>query len=123
MSRVDKVTEVLKKEISNIIQFELKDPRIGFITITRLHLTDDLRYAKIYFSVMGNDSQKKHAIAALEGAMGFIRSLIAERIKLRFVPEIIFRLDKNIEYAIRIQEALEKIKSEDESRKINRSHK
>ncbi len=123
MSRADKVAEALKKEISSIIQFELKDPRLGFITVTRLILTTDLRYAKVYYSILGSEPQKKNTIDALESARGYMRKLVGERVKLRFVPEIIFKLDKSVEYSIHIQEELEKIKKEDESRKGNRGHK
>ena len=110
--RHERVIAALKKEISNIIQYELKDKRLGFVTVMRVELTPDLRYAKIYFSVLGEMAQQKATKKALESATPFIRCLIAQRIKLRFVPEISFRLDHSVEYSIRIQEELEKIKSE-----------
>ena len=110
--RHEKVAAALKREISNIVQNELKDSRLGFVTIMGVDLTPDLRYAKIYFSVLGQEPEQKATKSALDSAKPFIRCLIAERIKLRFVPEITFKLDHSVEYSIRIQEELDKIKAE-----------
>lgn len=110
MPRYDRVSEALKREIGNIIQFELKDPRLGFITVTRVELTPDLRYAKVFFSVLGKEEEYKKTKEALDSALGFIRRLIAQRIRLRLVPEISFKEDRSAEYSIRIQEALDEIK-------------
>jgi len=110
MSRRDRVTEAIKKEASLIIHDELKDPRLGFVTITRVELSADLRFAKIFYSVLGKEEEHKKTHEALESALGFIRRLIAQRINLRFAPEIIFREDRSSEYSVRIQEVLEEIK-------------
>jgi ribosome-binding factor A len=110
MARNDKVSEALRREIGSIIQYELKDPRLGFVTVTRVELTHDLRYAKIFFSVLGKEEERAKTKAALDSALGFIRCLIAERIRLRFVPELSFHEDRSIEYSIQIQEALDKVK-------------
>ena len=110
MSRHDRVSEALKREIGNIIHAELKDPRLGFITVTRVELTQDLRYAKVFFSVLGKEEEYKKTKEALDSALGFIRRLIAQRIRLRLVPEISFKEDRSAEYSIRIQEALNEIK-------------
>lgn len=110
--RVEKVANAIKKEISGIIHDELSDPRLGFITIMRVELTKDLRLAKVYFSVMGSSTQKENAKEGIESASGFIRRLVGQRIKLRFTPEIIFKLDNSIEYSIDIAEKIEKIKNE-----------
>lgn len=109
MSRQDKVGEALKREIGSIIHDELKDPRLGFITITRVELTPDLRYAKVFFSVLGKDEEYKKTKEALDSALGFIRRLIAQRISLRFTPEIAFKEDRSVEYSIKIQEILDEI--------------
>lgn len=109
MSRAERVAQALKKEISNIIQNELKDPRIGFVTVTRVELTADLRYAKIFFSVLGDEKEQTKTRVALENATGFIRRLIAQRISLRFVPEVRFIHDRSCEYSIQIQRELKKI--------------
>jgi len=116
MARYDKVSEALRKEISSIIHTELKDPRLGFITVTRVELTQDLRYAKVFFSVLGKEEEYKKTKEAMDSALGFIRRLIAQRIRLRFVPEISFKEDRSVEYSIKIQEALNEIKELNEPR-------
>lgn len=110
MSRRDKVREAIKKEVSIIIHDELKDPRLGFVTITDVEVSQDLRYAKIFFSVLGKEEEHKKTKEALDSALGFIRKLIAQRIKLRFAPEIVFKEDKSIDYSIKIEEILNEIK-------------
>ena len=107
--RHQKAIAALKKEISSIVHDELKDSRLGFVTVMRVELTADLRYARVYYSVLGQEKEQKSTKEALESAKPFIRCLIAQRIKLRFVPEISFKLDRSVEYSIRIQEELDKI--------------
>ncbi len=121
MSRLEKVAEAIKKEVSLIIHDELKDPRLGFVTVTRAEVTADLTQAKIFFSVLGKDEDYKKTKEALDSASGFIRRLIAQRIRLRLVPEILFREDRSSEYSIRIQEVLDEIKELDGSGKEKRS--
>ena len=110
MARQDKVAIAIKKEVSNIIHDELRDPRIGFITITRVEVTKDLRFAKIFFSVLGKEEDRQKSKDALDSALGFVRRLIAERIQLRFAPELMFKEDRSSEYSVRIQEVLDEIK-------------
>jgi len=110
MSRSNKVAEAIKKEVSLIIHDELKDPRLGFVTITDVELTQDLREAKIFFSVLGKEEEHKKTKLALDSALGFIRRLIGQRIRLRFVPEITFKEDRSSEYGARIEELLNQIK-------------
>ncbi len=110
MSRQDKVAVAIKREASIIIHDELKDPRLGFVTVTRVELSHDLRYAKIFFSVLGEEEDYRKTKEALDSALGYIRKLIAERINLRFAPEILFREDKSTEYSVRIQKVLDEIK-------------
>lgn len=123
MLRQEKVAEAIKKEISNIIHDELKDPRLGFTTITRVEITADLRYAKIFFSVLGEDQDYKRTQEALDSALGFIRKLIAQRIKLRFAPQILFKEDRSCEYSLKIQQILDEVKKSNESKKSNKLHK
>lgn len=110
MARNEKVAEAIRKEVSMILQEELKDPRLGFVTITQVEVTPDLRYAKIFFSVLGNEDAYAKTKKALDSGLGFIRRLIAERIQLRFVPELSFKEDKSSEYSVRIQQVLDEIK-------------
>lgn len=111
--RVEKVQEFIKQEISKIILTELKDPRIGFVTVTRVEATGDLRSAKVYISLMGSDEQKAETWAGLTKALGYIRSEVGKRIRMRFAPELSLHLDETLEYSARIQELILKIKQEE----------
>jgi len=123
MARYERIAEAIRKEVSTIIHDELKDPRLGFITIVRVELTHDLQSARIFFSVLGNEQEREKSRMALESALGFIRRLIGQRIKLRLVPEIMFKEDHSIEYSVRIEEILQEIKTTDEPKKSNRLRK
>lgn len=112
--RAERVEGQLKKEISKILLEDLKDPRVGFVTITRIDLTGDLRYARIYFSILGDDKAKEESLKGIKSAVGFIRKLIAERIKLRYVPELYFKLDNSLEYSIKLEKTFERIRHERE---------
>lgn len=124
MARYERIAEAIKKEVSTIIHDELKDPRLGFITIVRVELTHDLQSAKIFYSVLGTEKERENSRMALDSALGFIRRLIGQRIKLRLVPEIMFKEDHSIEYSVRIEEILQEIKTTtDEPKKSRRVHK
>ena len=107
--RVGRVSEQIKKEISHLIQTELKDPRIGFITVTGVETTNDLSQAKIYLSVLGTDEQKEETLKALSKATGYLRSELGKRIKFRHTPELHFKFDNSIEYGSRIENLLTEI--------------
>lgn len=110
--RTDRVQMQMKKEISRILQEDLKDPRIGFVTITRIDLTGDLRHAKIYFSILGGEENQKAGAKGIQSAAGFIRKLIGERLKLKYVPELSFKLDRSLEYSINLEKTFERIHNE-----------
>ena len=110
--RLDRVRVQLKRELSIILQEDLKDPRIGLITITRIDLTGDLRYARIYFSLLGDEKEKISSIEGIESAAGYIRKLIGERLKLKYVPELSFKLDRSIEYSMHLEKTFERLKNE-----------
>jgi len=118
-TRPERVAEAIRKEISIMIQEELKDPRIGFTTITKVEITPDLRYAKIYYTVLGNDKQKKSTGIALKNAKGFIKGHIGDRLKLRYTPEIIFKVDESIEYADKIERLFDKIHREKDGKQVD----
>jgi ribosome-binding factor A len=123
MSRHQRVEEAIRKEVSLIIHDELKDPRIGFITITRVELTRDLRFAKIFYSVLGKEEEHKKTRLALDSALGYIRSLVAQRINLRIATELMLKEDHSTEYSVRIEEVLNQIKEIDEPKKGLRKRK
>jgi len=109
MSRRERVEEAIKKEVSTIIHDQLKDPRVGFVTITRVELSQDLRNAVIFYSVLGKEESHKKTKLALDSALGFIRSLVAQRINLRFATELMFKEDHSTEYSVKIEEILSEI--------------
>lgn len=113
--RNNRVAEQIKKELGIVIQREMKDPRLGFITVTGVEVSNDLSQAKIYISVLGQEEQKKESLKALEKAQGFLRSEIGSRIQMRHVPELIFKMDHSIEYGNKIESIISKLKSGEES--------
>ena len=123
MPRQERVQKEIQKEVSNIIHNELKDPRMGFVTITGVEITKDLRDAKIFFSVLGKEQDYKKTQEALDSALGFIRTRLAQTIQLRFAPTIIFREDRSGEYSSRIEEVLNEIKELNEPKKTDRKDK
>lgn len=110
--RANRVGEQMKKELGEIISLKLKDPRVGFVTITDVQVTGDLQQATVYISVLGDDEQKENTLKGLAKAKGFIRTEIGRRIRLRKTPEIEFEFDESIEYGNRIESLLKKIKED-----------
>ncbi len=110
--RKERVAQRIKEEISNIIHDKIKDPRIGFLTITKVELTNDLRIAKVFYSVLGEDDKKKEARDGLDSAAKYIRKLLGDAVELRYTPEIIFKLDTSCEYNMRIGKIFDKIEKE-----------
>jgi len=108
-NRFNRIDEELKKEISQIINYELKNPNVtGLISVTKAHVTKDLKYAKVYVSIL-NSKNIKETLAGLKKSAGYIRSEIARRINLRVTPELIFELDDSIEYGAKIDTILKEI--------------
>jgi len=105
--RSDRLGDLIQREISDILHRQIKDPRIGFCTIMRVDVSDDLRHAKARVSIMGTESQQKSTLAGLKSAGGFIRREIGRRVALRHTPEIVFVLDESIEHSLRIAELID----------------
>ncbi len=110
--RKQRVESQLRKEISFIIMEDLKDPRVKFVSVTHASLTNDLRMAHIYVSIMGNEAEKKEVMKGLESACGFIRKEIGERMRLRYTPELKFKIDESYDVQMRIEQILKIIKDE-----------
>lgn len=110
--RIEKLQELIKQEVGKMLLYDIKDPRIGFVTVTEVEMTGDLREAKIFVSIMGNDEQIKSSMDGLKSALGFIRREIGKRIRLRFTPEISFAPDKSLDYSEHIQKILLQIERE-----------
>ena len=113
--RIEKLQELIKQEMGKMLLKELKDPRIGFVTVTDVEMTGDLREAKIYVSVMGGEEQVKSSLEGLNSALGFIRREIGQRIRLRFTPEISFALDTSLDYGDHIQKLLLQVEGENKN--------
>ncbi|HWR39697.1 MAG TPA: 30S ribosome-binding factor RbfA [Patescibacteria group bacterium] len=114
--RVEKVQEFIKQEISRMILTELKDPRIGFVTVTTVEATGDLRSAKVFVSLMGSDEQKADTFQGLQSSLGYLRSEIGKRIRMRFTPELSLHIDTSLDYSTHIQELLLKLQREEGQR-------
>lgn len=110
--RANRVAEQIKKEVGELLTLKIKDPRIGFVTITDVDVTGDLQQATIYFSVLGDEDKKEETLAGLETASGFIRSEIGQRIRLRKTPEITFEFDEAHEYGNHIETLLRDLKKD-----------
>lgn len=113
-TRQEKVKELLKEEISDILRREIRDPRLGFVTITDTEVTADLRHAKIYVSVLGGEEERKATMKCLKSAEGFVRTEFAKRARMKVTPEIQFRFDESVDKGVRIFEILQQIKQEEE---------
>lgn len=114
--RADRVSGLIMAEISQMLRREIKDPRIGFVTITRVKVSDDLRHAKVGVSVLGDDSQKSNTLKGLKSASGFIRGEIGKRLRLRYTPEIVFAIDDSLEYSDRISRVIDDLARQSDDR-------
>lgn len=112
--RVNRVAEQMKKELGDIIIQKVKDPRIGFVTVTDVEVTGDLQNSIVFISVLGNEKEKEATLKGLNKAKGFIRTEVGRRIRLRKVPEIDFEFDESIAYGNRIQTLLTQVNHENE---------
>lgn len=110
MSKQEKMNHICQRAISEIIQFELKDPKVGFVTITDVQVTNDNSYAKVFVSFLGKQERAEAGLKALNRSKGFIRSALAKRLTIRKTPEIIFEIDHSLEQGNKIEKILSEIK-------------
>ena len=113
--RVRKMQEFIKQEIGQMLLRDLKDTRLGFVTVTEVAVTGDLREATVYVSLFGSDEEKEKSFAALQNATGFIRTELGKRLQVRHTPEITFAVDRSIDYGDHIERVLKSIKDKEES--------
>jgi ribosome-binding factor A len=109
--RANRVAEQMKKELGDILTRKIKDPRVGFVTVTDVEVTGDLQQAKVFVSILGNEQEKHDSLLGLAKAKGFIRSEIGNRIRLRKTPELIFEFDEAHEYGNRIETLLRDLRN------------
>ena len=114
--RSGKVADLVQKEISEMLLRSIKDPRIGFVTVTRVKVSDDCRSARIYFSVVGSEEERSRSMEGLNSAKGFLRKELGRRVSLRHTPDLIFQFDPSIEYAIHMEEMFHHLHEEREKK-------
>ncbi len=115
--RPERVAELIKKEVSDLLQRDVKDPRIGFVTVTDVEVSGDLRHAKVFVSILNGN--KEETMEGLDATIGFMRSEIGKRIRLRHTPEVIFRYDDSIETGTRVFKILKDIKTDERTGEID----
>jgi len=113
--RIERVNQLIRQEISELLQREIKDPRLSnFIAVTEVVTSPDLKYAKIFISFISNQQQKKEALDALTGASNFLRKEMAKKIRLRRIPELSFHWDDSIERGTHIIDLIDQVSSSDQ---------
>ncbi|MDA8106318.1 MAG: 30S ribosome-binding factor RbfA [Nitrospiraceae bacterium] len=110
--RSERVGDLIREEVADIIMYRLKDPRIGFVTVTGVDLSADLKLAKVYVSIL-KEEERDLTLDILNSSKNFIRSLLTKRLKMKFIPAIEFRIDTSIEYGFKIDKLLKEIKEGD----------
>ncbi len=110
--KIQKLEKQIEIELSKILLTDVKDD-IGFVTITGVNLTNDLSFAKIYYSVLGNEDKKNAVAKKLNKVKGFLRTSLGSRVQMRKVPELIFAYDESIEYGNKIEKIITEIKEKD----------
>jgi ribosome-binding factor A len=108
--RLERVNQLVREEISHLLQRELKDPRLGFVTVTEVDVAPDLRSARVYVSVLGSEADWRTSLAALESAKGYIHNWLVPRLRTRSVPHLTFHQDRSMAHAAHIQTLLEELR-------------
>jgi ribosome-binding factor A len=111
--RAERVSDQMKQEIADILMRRIKDPRIGFVTVTDVDVADDLRNANVYVSIYGSDAEKEKSLKGLRSAAPFIRSELGKRMRMRYMPELLFRFDATVERGAHIMELLREIEEKE----------
>ena len=115
--------EALREEIETLVEGELGDPRIGLVSVTGVHLADDGRSAQVLIDVEGDDAEAERNMAGLDAAKAYIRHELADRLRLRRAPELLFRLDRSEREKARVEELLDRVKKRTKARKESRGEK
>lgn len=110
--RQERVADLIRDEVSLIIQHEMSDPRLGMVSITHVEMSPDFRYARLFVSIYGTDEEQRSSLVALNNASGFIRRTLAPRLRMRTIPEISFRLDRSMAHAESIARILRELEPE-----------
>lgn len=116
--RQEKLGELIAAELSELIRTRVKDPRVGFTSITRVEVSGDLRHAKVFVSVMGTPEEQEETVKGLKHAAGFLRHELATRLVIRYMPEIVFKLDSSIEEGTRILALIHQVEQEERNKSL-----
>ncbi|HLO02962.1 MAG TPA: 30S ribosome-binding factor RbfA [Symbiobacteriaceae bacterium] len=111
-NRAARIADVIQQELAGLIRNELKDPRVGFVSIVKTEVSGDIRHAKVYVSVLGDEKQQKESLKALHSAAGFLRNEVGKALQIRYTPELHFALDDSIAHGSRIAQLLVQIQGE-----------
>lgn len=118
--RTDRLNSLLKEVISEVIRREVRNPHVAeLVTVTRVQITKDLRHAKVFISVIGTEQEKAETLSALQSAAGFIAINAAQKVVMRYFPELTFKLDDSVDKHMRIEQLLNQISQERESRDVS----
>ena len=113
--RQRKVAELLHEEISQLIQFQTRDPRLGFVTVTDVEVSPDLRQARVYVTTLSDEAEAQDTLAGLVNASGYFRHKLSQSLSLRYIPELTFKLDTSLEHGLHIDNLLDTLKQERET--------
>jgi ribosome-binding factor A len=113
--RTGRIAEQIQRELADLIQMEVKDPRVGLVTLTGVEVTQDYAHAKVYFTTMKSAEQAPKAQAGLEHAAGFLRSQLAHRMKLRIMPQLHFIYDTSVENGVRLSQLIDEAVASDKA--------
>jgi ribosome-binding factor A len=105
--RTERVAEEIREEVARLLTRDVKDPRVGFVTVTRVHLTPDLRSARVFVGVLGDANERRKTLTGLSKATGYIRRAVGQRLRLRFAPELTFTYDEGLDATARVAELLD----------------
>ncbi len=114
-ARAQRVGGLIREELSELIRREVKDPRVGFVTITGVDVSPDLRHATVYISVLGSKKEKENSLRILQKTGRFLRKELAKRIRTKYFPELKFEFDPSIESAMRIEKIIKKLHKKEET--------
>ncbi len=110
--RLNRVEEACHEVLSEVLQREVKDPRVGFVTITDVKLTADLRHSRVFVSVLGDEDDVERSMAGLDSAKGYMRSALGKHLRIKYLPEIEFVLDSSGEEALRLEGIMKQVEEE-----------
>ncbi|MGQ9694299.1 MAG: 30S ribosome-binding factor RbfA [Thermodesulfobacteriota bacterium] len=110
--RAERVGDLLREIISEIILRDLNDPRLDLITITEVEITDDLKIATVFFSAMGNKAKEEESLCGLQRAAGYIKKRLGKELRLRYIPQLVFKIDRSFDYGSKIDRLLKDLREE-----------